>query len=80
MSYPKFSLEHVVTRRTDARDHLDFNLSLRDVVQHLRSTEPTQEARARSCRLFPAPVRQHELDIHVRNTSALPGRYLDHDL
>ena len=40
-------------RRTDHDlDHLVPNMPLRDVVQDLYSTDPTQEACPRSCRLY----------------------------
>ena len=48
-------------------DHVDLNLALRDVVQDLYSTDPTQETCVVDHADFTAPTRQHELDHTDRN-------------
>ena len=51
------------TRRTDHDlDHLESNLPLREVVQDLYSTDPTQETRPIDHAGYMTPIRQHELD------------------
>ena len=57
------------------RDNLVPHLPLWEVVQDLYSTDPTQEIRPRSCRLYGSLLKSSQI-IQIRNKSALKD--LDH--